>query len=324
MDGQLDKLDCKIVYELGEDSRQSYKQIAKKISSKKEVVAYHLQKMLNEGIISKFVPVFSLSEIGIFSSKIYIKLHGLTRTEEERLYSSLVKDKAVAWVAKSIGAWDLLIGVYSRNIIEFGKIKEEIFNRFGKYVRDYEVTHIEDAQVFNRDYLIDKKTAYRNNFIFSGSVGDKKLSGNEIKVIKLIKNNSRFGSLEVANRIGVDARTVVKVLRDLKEKKILQGNTVFLDLKKLGLQLHKLCFYFENYDKKAITQFIDFLKQNKKIIHLIKSQGPWEFEVEMEESSIERIYDYVREIRNSFPNLIKKIDIVSITDELKLEFFPEN
>ena len=58
---KIDKLDCKILYELGEDSRQSYKQIAKKIHSKKEVVAYHFQKLLKERIITKFVPVFALS-----------------------------------------------------------------------------------------------------------------------------------------------------------------------------------------------------------------------------------------------------------------------
>lgn len=46
---ELDKLDCKIIYELGENSRQSYKQIAKKINSKKEVVAYHIQQLIKKG-----------------------------------------------------------------------------------------------------------------------------------------------------------------------------------------------------------------------------------------------------------------------------------
>ncbi len=321
---ELDKIDKKILYELGEDARQSYKQIAKKINSKKEVVAYHIQQLIKKRIITKFVPVFALSEIGIFSSKMYIRLRGLNKREEEKLYNSLLDDKKIAWIAKSIGTWDLLIGMYSRNIIEFGKIKEHILNKYGVYIRDYEITHIEDGLVFNRDYLIDKKIGYRNNFIFEGQVGNKKLDHIEIKIINLIKNKGRFSALDIANKLGIDARTVLKTIKNLKNKKILQGFTVFIDLKKLGLHLHKLCFYLEKYDSEEITQLLDTLKQNKKMIHLIKSQGSWELEVEIEESNLENIYNYVNGLRNLFSDLIKKIDLTSITDEIKLNFFPDD
>lgn len=321
---KLDKLDSKILYELGEDARQSYKKIAKKINSKKEVVAYHIQQLIKKGIITKFVPVFALSEIGIFSSKIYIKLKGLREGEEEKLYTSLLNDKKIAWTAKSIGSWDLLIGMYSKNIIEFGKIKEHILNKYGTYIRDYEITHIEDGLVFNRDYLIDKKISYRDNFIFGGQVGDKKLNDIEIKIISLIKNNARFTALNIANNLKIDARTAIKTINGLKNKKILQGFTVFIDLKKLGLQLHKLCFYLENYNSNEMAQLLETLKQNKRMIHLIKSQGSWELEVEIEESNLENIYNYVKRLKNLFPDFIKKIDLTSITEEIKLEFFPEN
>ncbi|MBS3076004.1 Lrp/AsnC family transcriptional regulator [Candidatus Pacearchaeota archaeon] len=321
---ELDKLDNRILYELGEDARQSYKQIAKKINSKKEVVAYHIQQLVKKRIITKFVPVFALSEIGIFSSKIYIRLKGLKKEEEERLYSFLLIDEKIAWIAKSIGNWDLLIGMYSKNIIEFGKIKEHILNEYGKYIRNYDISHLEDGIVFNRDYLIDKKINYRNNFIFGGQAGDKKLSDIEIKTISLIKNNARFTALEIADNLKIDARTVLKILDVLKKKKILQGYTVFIDLKKLGLQLHKLCIYLENYNPNEINRLLETLKQNKRMVHLIKSQGPWELEIEIEESNLENIYNYLKRLRNLFPDFIKRIDLVSITDEMKLDFFPEN
>lgn len=321
---KLDNLDSKIVYELGADARQSYKQIAKKINSKKEVVAYRIQQLIKKGIITKFVPVFALSEIGVFSGKIYIRLRGIRKEVEEKLYFSLVQDKKIAWVAKSLGSWDLLIGIYFRNIVEFGKIKEYILNKYGKYIRTYEISYIEDGIVFNRDYLIDKKITYRNSFIFSGQVGDKKLNGFEIRIINFIKNNARFTVLDIAKNLRVDVRTVLKTIRNLKDKKILQGFTVFIDLKKLGLQLHKLCFYLENYNEKDFQRLLETLKQNRRVIHLAKSQGSWELEVEIEESDLKNIYDYVKELRNVFPEFIKKIDLASITDEIKLDFFPED
>ena len=62
---RLGQIDRKVIYELGKDARQSYKHIAKIIKSKKEVVAYHINELIKKGIITKFVPVFSLSRIGI-------------------------------------------------------------------------------------------------------------------------------------------------------------------------------------------------------------------------------------------------------------------
>ncbi len=321
---KIDKLDCKILYELGDNSRQSYKQIARNIHSKKEVVAYHFQQLIKKRIITKFVPVFALSRLGVFSSKMYIKLKGLKKEDEKELFESLVNDKKIAWVARCLGNWDLLLGMYSRNIIEFGRLKEQILNKHGKHFRSYEITHIEDGLVFNRDYLIDKKTDYRDNFLFGGNIAENKLNKEELNIINFIKNNARFTSLEIANKFGIDARTVLKIINNLKKKQILQGYTVFIDLKKLGLQLHKLCFYLENHNEKDFQTLMEYLKQNKRVIHLIKSQGSWELEAEIEDSNLEHIYSYVTDLKNIFPDFIREISLVSITDEMKLDFFPDD
>ncbi|MFP4423835.1 MAG: AsnC family transcriptional regulator [Candidatus Woesearchaeota archaeon] len=39
---QLDEIDKKVLFELSQDARQSYKDIARKINSKKDTVAYHI------------------------------------------------------------------------------------------------------------------------------------------------------------------------------------------------------------------------------------------------------------------------------------------
>lgn len=319
---ELDLIDKKILYELGKNSRLSYKQIAKQIHSKKEVVAYHMNQLTKKGIITKFIPVFDLSMLGIFSNKIYLRLKGLDKKSEKTLYNSLVKNKKIAWIAKSVGRWDLLLGMYAKNIIEFSKIKQEILSKLGKYIQDYDITQIEDAQVFNRDYLINSPTKYRKEFTFSGEVNNIKLSDKESKVIDLIKNNARFTILDIAIKLKLDPRTIIQTIKKLEEKKILQGYTVFLDLKKINFQLHKLCIYLQNYDNIDIEELISFLKQNPNTIHLLKSLGSWELEVEVESNNLQEIYNYISYLKNTFPKLIKQIDLVTITDELKLDFFP--
>jgi len=274
-------------------------------------------------IITKFVPVFTLSAIGIFSSKIYLRLQGLNKEAEEELYTSLVANPDICWVAKSVGRWDLLLGMYTKDIIDFSRKKNQLISDFGKYIKEYDITQIEDALIFNRDYLTNKPTNYREQFVFGGEVREEKLSKEDIRLIQLIRNDARFEATTIAKKLHVDARTVINKVKDLQRRNILQGFTVFLDLNKIDIRLHKLCIYLQHYEKSKVADLIAFLKLYPNTIHLIRSLGSWELEIEIESDDTNKIYDYINELKNKFPDTIKQIDLVTITNELKLEFFPE-
>ncbi len=319
----LDKIDKKILYELSKDGRLSYKQIAQKIHSKKDTVAYRVTQLLKKGLISKFVPVFSLSKLGIFSSKLYIKLQGLTDKDEKKLLKSLVDNPDIAWVAKAFGQWDLFIGMYTTDIVDFAKKKRKILSEFSEFIADYDIAQIEDAMIFNRDYLMDTRTDYRAEFVFGGETGGIVLNDIEKKIVHHIKNNGRYVIHELAQQLGVDGRTVQNKIAYLKKIGVLQGVTVFFDITKLGLKLHKLCIYLKDHKHENKNSLIAYLKLNPHTIHLVESLGSWELEVEMETVDLNPVYDYITELKNRFPHLIKRIDLATITDELKLDFFPE-
>lgn len=319
---EISDLDKKIIYELGKDSRQSYKQIAKNIHSKKEVVAYHINELISKGIITKFVPVISLSRLGIFSYKIYLRLQGLTSDKENNLMKELVKDKKIAWVARSVGKWDLLLGFYAKNHLEFSKVKDEILSKFSKFIDEYDITIIEDAFVLNRDYLLDS-TKDRKQFSFAGELMFEKIDELDEKIIQLIKNDARKPLVDMGNMLNVDARTIQSRIKDLSKKQILQGQTVFLDLKKINFQLYKLCIKLKDYDSRRFDNLVNYSKNNKKVVHIIKALGSWELELEIEEDNLSNIYEYIKILKNEFSNTIKQIDLVTITEELKLDFFPD-
>ena len=318
----IDEIDKKIIYELGIDARQSYKKLAERIGSKKEVVAYRINQLLNKGIIKKFVPVFALSRLNIFSSKIYLQLQGLDQESEKEMLDYLVKSKDIAWAARSVGRWDLMLGMYTKNIIDFSEKKNDILSRFSRYIKSYDVTQIEDAQVFNRDYLIGHPINYRKEFIFAGQVGDIRLDETDKKIIQLIKNDGRYRSVDVGEKLGLDSRTIINRVKDLQDEGILQGFTVFIDLNKLGIKFHKLCIHLEEYDKKHLNTLISFLKKYPNTIHMIKSLGSWELEIETENEKSD-IYEFITQLKNRFPETIKQVDLVTMTEELKLDFFPK-
>lgn len=321
---ELSIVDKKIIYELGRDSRQSYKKIAQRTKSKKEIVSYHITNLLNKEIITKFVPVISLTKLGIYSFKIYLKLHGLSESSEKQMYKELNDNQNIIWIAKSIGQWDLLLGFYNTDIVSFSNKKNEILSRFSQFIEGYDITMIEDALVFNRDYLVEKKPDYRKEFIFGGEQKRVQIKKDELKLLSLIRDDGRFLVLDVAKKLNQDPRTIISKIKKLEKQEIIQGYTTFLNLQKIGYQLHKLCIYFSTHEKQEINRVVSFIKQNSHVIHIIKSLGSWELEVEIESNNINYVYNYVKELKNNFPQQIKRIDQVTIVEEPKLEFFPEN
>ncbi len=320
----LSQIQKKIIHELGKNSRQSYKKISKSIKSKKEVVAYNTTQLLEKGVIAKFVPVFDLSKLSIISGKIYLRLAGLKKEQEQKVIDSLAKDKEISWLAKAVGRWDLLIGIYSQNINYFSKKKDEILSKLSKYIQDYDVSFIEAGLVYNRDYLIESQPQNRKEFIFEqGKTEKTNLTNIEKRIIGLIKNNARVEVIEISRKLNLDARTITKYIKNLWKKGVLQGYTVFLNLKSIGFKLNKLCIYLEKYDKEKIFEILSYLKLNSNTIHVIKSLGKWEFEIETENNNIDEVYNYISELKAQFPDAIKQIDLVTIVDEMKLEFFPE-
>lgn len=318
----LDDIDKKILHELGINSRQTYKNIAIKIGSKKDIVAYRLSQMINKEIITKFSPVFSLTTIGIFSYKIYLRLQGLSKELESEIIQRLVKNKKISWVSTAIGRWDLLLGMYAKDILEFSKIKNEILSDLSPYIQDYNITQIEDAIVLNRDHFLEENDPFRKEFVYGGKKALITLTKIDYKIISLIKNNGRFSSTELSKKLNLDSRTILSRIKTMKAKGILQGFTVFIDLNKINHQLHKLCISLKSFSKEALNKIINECKSNPYTIHIIKSLGSWELEIEIETNNTTQVHDYIKNLKNMFPETIKQIELVTITNEKKLDFFP--
>jgi len=319
----LDELDKKILYELGKNARLSYSQISKEIKSKKPIIAYHVQNLEKKGIIWKYVPVIPLSRLGIYAHKIYFRFHGLDKEKKKGLIEEFIKDKHINWVAESVGVWDLLISIYAKNIMEFVIKKNEIFEKYGDFVQDYSITLLEDALVFNRDYLVKKNTYYRKEFVFGGKIEIEKIDDKQKKILRLIGNDGRFSLLDIAKKTELNVGTVQSKIKDLEKRGIIQGYTTFINLNKTNLKFFKLCIHLNKYGKKEFTELLNYCKANKNVLHFIKSIGDWELEIELESDNLDYVYDFVDELKTKFPNIIKKIDLVIIKNERKLDFFPE-
>jgi|WetSurMetagenome_2_1015567.scaffolds.fasta_scaffold127799_2 DNA-binding Lrp family transcriptional regulator len=320
----VDEVDLKILSAIDTNARITYSKLSKQLNLSKSKTQYRLNSLIKEGIIKKFVTQPSLNKLGFFLAKFYLVLSGMNLEEKAAFFDSLYKEDKICWVAKTQGQWDVMIGVFVRNVNELLKIKKEILSKYGNYIESIDLSLLGEGYTSQRKYL------FPINQNFSKTIKDyagtnfvqENLSDNEKKILKLISNNARFNYVDVCEKTKMDVKTIKKRIKQLEEKNIIQGYVTFLDIKKLGYQFFKICIYLKNQEE--LEKIINFGINHPNVVHVIEVIGSWELEFEVETKSFDELFKIEDELKNKFSKSIKKTVPIIIEEEIKLDFIPSN
>jgi DNA-binding Lrp family transcriptional regulator len=315
----LDSVDKKILLALDTDARAAYAQIAKRTHLGKNNVQYRIARLIEDGVIKKFVTQFSLGTLGLMLGKIYLQLSGMTKEEEKELTDYLLHDPRISWIAKTEGRYDLMIGSYVENLHQFNTVKNDFFKRFERYVTAYDVVFLVEGHTSPRAYLSKSRQRRIEKFIGNQRIT---ITDEEKKILRFIANTARFSYVDLAQHCGITAKTAMKKVKGLEEQGVIQGYVTFLNPAAYGYAFFKLIIHMHDYHA-SLPSFLSYCKELPNVIHVIETLGPWEIELELECLSVEDLYTSSHEIRNAFPTIIKKVESVIIIDEPKLDFFPE-
>ena len=301
---KLDLIDRKIILELDTNARATYSEIGKKMSIGKNNVQYRVKKLVEDGVIKKFVTQFSLGTLGLFLGKFYIQLSGFGKEKEQEMYDYLIKDKRISWVARCEGRWDLLLGCYVGSINQLNGIKQDFFRKYEKYVSSYDVVFAVEAYTSQRTYLLNQKSISEKIEKFIGKE-KVELDDKYKQIVRLIANDARFNYLDIAQRTKLNIKTVQKRIHELEKKGVIQGYVTFLNPNQIGYNFFKLCIYLQNYETK-FSSFLRYCMELPNVIHTIESLGPWELELEIETETLDDFYNLTHKIRNEYSDIIKK------------------
>ncbi|MBI4452231.1 AsnC family transcriptional regulator [Candidatus Woesearchaeota archaeon] len=296
-------------------------EIGKKLGIGKNNVQYRVKRLLEDGVIKKFVTQFSLGTLGLSLGKFYLQLSGFGKEKENKIYDYLMKDKRISWIAKCEGRWDLMIGCYVESLKQLNEIKQDFFKKYEKYITSYDVVFLVEGHTSQRMYLLNKKSIPKKIEKFIGKE-KVELDDKDKQIVRLIANNARFNYLDLAQKLSMNIKTIQRRIKDLERKGVIQCYLTFLDVQKIGYNFFKLCIYLQNYESK-FNGFLRYCMELPNIIHIIESLGPWEVELEIETETLEDFYNLTHEIRNNYADIIKKTESVIISNEMKLDFFPE-
>ena len=135
---KVDKKDIDILKILGENAKTPYYEIAEKVRLSADAVSYRVKKMIDAGIIIKFIPSINHRIIGYEMYAILLNINFLDEKKEKQLVSFLKNDPNILWGVKTLGKYNLLSYVLVHDINDFHETLLNLRKLFPKDITRYE------------------------------------------------------------------------------------------------------------------------------------------------------------------------------------------
>ncbi|RLE43750.1 hypothetical protein DRJ16_03520 [Candidatus Woesearchaeota archaeon] len=315
----LDLKDKKLLFELDKNSRATLTQLAKKLKTSKEVVHYRLNQLIENKIILRFHTVPASYRFGLSIYKVYLRFHDVSKKKFDELVNYLLKNKDIFWVGVTKGRWDLMFGVWAKNIEEFFSIHDVVLDKFSKYIQDKELSISRENIQYNRRWLYDDKSEIAE-FNFGEKEDKTDLDEIDKKILDVLANNSREKIIDISEKTKLSVDSVSYRIKKMQKEDIIRGYKCLWNASKLGFTTCKAFVFFKNITEGRKKEFIDYCKGIDNSVNIVITFAPWDLEIMFETKDYESYFEIMDKVKDKFNDVVKYYDSVLITGEPKQVF----
>jgi len=319
---KLDLKDKKILYQLDLNSRQSFSQIGKVVKLPKNVVFYRINKLVENGVITRFYTVIDAFKLGYTSIRFYLTFQYTTPEIEQEIIEYFVKNKYTYWIASTEGRYNLVVIMYVKNMCDLAYFWKETLVKYRDYFQQQIFSVYLQLRHYRNSYLLeDYKKTDREKYEVIGCEHKIEIDETDFKILNLISTNARMPLVDIAENINSSSTVVSYRLKNLLKKGVIQGFRTEFDLTKLGYKQFKVDIDFKKYDQ--IDEVMKYIVANPHLYYITKTVGHADLEPSFRVKSIEQLHEIMKDIILRFPNAIKNYKYFYITQYHKLHYMPE-
>lgn len=305
----------KILHELDTNARASGSQIAKKLKMSPEAVNYNMRKLEQDGFITGYIAVADFSKLGLTHFKFNLKFNHFNDMVRKEVVDFLKENPSVKWIADCEGSFDLMFSVRSKSIVEFEKLKAELFYKFDKYLNRKTIAIVSEAVTYTRGYILKKP---KNTFFLYSGEKELILSKEDHRILDAIGSNCRQIIPALSKQLHLTPRVIRYSIQQLEKKGIISGYKLALNYQKIGYLFFKLFINLQRASPTRINSFKQYCQQHPNFTYWVKVIGSWDLEHELEVENMQEYYEILKDMRNKFSDIIQTMDSVMITHEYKL------
>lgn len=319
----MDLKQKKLLYHLDYSARENLSALNKKIGLSKQNIQYKINSLVDKGIIEKFLSVINIHQLGFFTFRTYLRLGKISSKETEDIIEKLEQNSNILWLVSLTGTWDLEVVFIARNQIEFAKIFGDLKEELGERLVKYNISSSIQNLHYKKEYLLEKRrNKTKSESHYGNEPKETTLDKIDIMILIELSEDCRRSNQEIGRKVGVSYHTIKDRIRQLEKKGIIQSYRTKINIQKLGYKHMKAALYLYPHSKKEEQDIVETLTRFSNVTYIIRVLGEWELEVEAEVREEEEFYKILKEVRNKFPNKINDYNILQVTKEIKLNYFP--
>jgi DNA-binding Lrp family transcriptional regulator len=324
----LDNIDKKLLYRLHLNARSPISQIARNTGLTREVVAYRMKKLEQEGVIKAYVAKINQS---FFCEGIGTVLFKLAKFDEKRLQEILDFLKAhpaINWIAQLSGTADIVITLLYKNSEALANTLSEIIHFMGHNLKEHHLSLYITEYKFERQGIINfKSPEYPPEPVISFGEYEKQkitLDKQDILLLKELAKNCRIKNIELAERTGLSEDVVRLRIKKLEQKKVIFGHTITLDINKFGLEAYYLTLQIEQMTKEMIAKIAYYAHRNPYIGYCARTAGRYNLVISLYARNRQHFNELLLDMRKHFGTQLADYEFQLNLQEHKEIFVPEN
>jgi Lrp/AsnC family transcriptional regulator, leucine-responsive regulatory protein len=316
----LDLIDRKMLSILDMKGRMPLTTLSKRLRISRDTANYRLQRLIREGIIKKFIAQIDTAKLGYSVYKLFYRFQNIDKEKKKDIFQWFMNNEFIYWVAESRGKWDANITIFAEDIHQFNTIMTEFVNKYGNYVAEQEFNTTVEVGALQKNWKIPSQNRDLRK-LFSEKPEKNKLDEIDMKILRLISNNARLKTTEIAQILKTTERIIHYRLDYLEKNKLILGYSISVDYNKLGKHFFKSIVYLNTLSTSLKNKIIEYCKFNQSIIYYILCVGSWPLELEFAVDSNDEYYEEMDKFKELFPE-IRGYETIIFPKEYKFEWIP--
>jgi Lrp/AsnC family leucine-responsive transcriptional regulator len=300
----LDACDRQIVKILDSDGTISISDLARKVRRGRDMVAYRLRRLEEQGILKGVEPIIDPATLGGELFKTYLSFvrssHGM-----ERALGILRKHPAVYCAARAYGRWDLIFNMVAKDVRHYSNLRSELLEHIGQEIREMTSAAFTEMIFFNRKYLGAKIQKWTTLTKISTDEYDDTFR----KVLRRLCLDARVSEAQIAKDEGVTPIVVRTRLNQAHQRGVIVGYRARFDRSAFDLSSYKLHIELRRYSEDSIKTLRVFAETHPYVSQFMQHIGGWPCEMNVEAHDTRHIASIIEELRDSGGEALGLIEV---------------
>ncbi|MBI2673212.1 Lrp/AsnC family transcriptional regulator [Candidatus Woesearchaeota archaeon] len=316
---ELNEKEKKLLAYLYHSDREPLTKIARKTNLTRMQVEYAFKKLIKEGIVEKFIPMFNY---GAFGYHVYALL--FIKLEKYSSFGSFTKrleqsNSCISW-GECFGKYDLYTNLIFKSEEEMSNFLSGLTNKKDEPILDY---------LFIKPYIAEfhplKLFYEKHKPIFSiipSTTIEIKLDKKDREILKILEKDSRISIVEISKKVEISAELTLYKIKKFYKEKIIFGSRAMVKMKKLGYNYSMLLFSVKNLSNETKEKIINFARKEKSVNALVLSLFNPNCLIQIFHETEDELKGEVRKIKELLKDEIFDLDIILAQEEDKVNTLP--